>query len=225
MMKTTWKNLLIIPLLLALAAVPAIGQQNTATNNETNSAASVSSPPPSPEDQTATNQSSAKHKKSKDSEDNTQVRIDGTGIHVGGEDPVDINLPHFSQGEDHSVAAGAFVVGVVSIVVPFFFLGVMIGCAIYFKYRRNRTLHETLRTMIDKGVPIPPELVVPPGLIARRRTGTDLRNGMVMLAIGAGIMIFSWRWGLIPALIGVAFLITWKIEKSEEKNNSGSTIK
>jgi len=74
--------------------------------------------------------------------------------------------------------------------------------------------------MIEKGQPIPPELLQsqdPP-----RRPKSDLRSGLVLVGIGIGVGIFLyvqhgnvWPAALIPLLMGVAFLITWKIEANK----------
>jgi hypothetical protein len=91
--------------------------------------------------------------------------------------------------------------------------------AMFFKSRqkRNQELHDTLRSMIEKGVPIPPELIVPPDRI-RRRVASDLRTGIVILAIGAGVTVMIARVGIILVFVGVAFLITWFIEKKNTEN-------
>jgi hypothetical protein len=84
------------------------------------------------------------------------------------------------------------------------------------KLKRTRLLHETLRLMIEKGQPIPPELLhSPDGL---RRPRNDLRNGLVFVSIGLGLGVVlmeqgrEWPIALIPLLIGVALLVTRKLE-------------
>jgi len=85
------------------------------------------------------------------------------------------------------------------------------------RLQQTRLLHETIRAMIDKGQPIPPELLQPP---APRRPRSDLRRGLVFLGIGIGLTVWlaleggtKWPLGLIPLLMGVAFLVTWKVER------------
>ncbi len=99
----------------------------------------------------------------------------------------------------------------------------IVATVMYFRHRRNRMLHETLRGMIEKGVTIPPELLHPQE--PRKLPKSDFRRGLVWIAIGTGLTVFfivghnrAWPIGLIPLLIGVAFLITWKVEGS--KNSS-----
>ncbi len=97
-------------------------------------------------------------------------------------------------------------------------------CALffYFRHRRNQMLHETLRAMIDKGVPIPPELLAAPRESAPPRIRNDFRTGLILVCIGLALMIItrgSYRmpnFGLIPFLIGIAFLIAWKVEQKKK---------
>ena len=105
-------------------------------------------------------------------------------------------------------------------VVMFSFIGVCVWLGVSSRLKRNRMLHETIRQMIDKGQPIPPELLQsqdPP-----RRPKSDLRSGLVLVSVGIGVGIFlflqhenAWPGALIPLLMGVAFLITWKIESNK----------
>ena len=83
--------------------------------------------------------------------------------------------------------------------------------------KRTRLLHETLRLMIEKGQPIPPELLQSPDGLRRPRN--DLRNGLVFISIGFGLGVVllteqthDWPMALIPLLIGVALLLTRKLE-------------
>ena len=90
----------------------------------------------------------------------------------------------------------------------------LVGIILYYKHRRTRILHETVARLAERGMPVPPELLVP----ARRRTG--LQAGLVLLAMGIGMAVFfvevglPWSIGLIPGLMGAALLLAWKIETS-----------
>jgi hypothetical protein len=105
-------------------------------------------------------------------------------------------------------------------VVLFTFIGVCVWLGVSGRQKRNRMVHDTLRLMIEKGQPIPPELLQsqdPP-----RRPKSDLRSGLVLVGIGIGVGLFlvaqhgnAWTAALIPLLMGVAFLITWKIESNK----------
>ncbi|MDQ6630331.1 MAG: DUF6249 domain-containing protein [Verrucomicrobiota bacterium] len=108
---------------------------------------------------------------------------------------------------------------VVVIIATFGFPVVIVGLSAYFRSRKDKMLHETLRQMIEKGVPIPPELLKPSESIRKDRPRSDLRSGLVLIAVGIGLMMMLSAQhkgvGSIPLLIGVAFLIVWKIEQNK----------
>jgi len=141
------------------------------------------------------------------------VRIDHTGVHVGGEEPVDINLPNF--GGPSGVLGP--LLPIISVVMVFGMPVAIVALFVALRHRRNRMMHETLRAMIEKGVPIPPELLAGGGAA---RVGVsngagygnrDLRWGLVLIALGVGVGLMAGKLGLIPFFIGVALLIVWLI--------------
>jgi hypothetical protein len=143
---------------------------------------------------------------------NESVRIDQTGIHVGGDEPVDIKLPNFGS-------EGSFLgplLPIIGVIAPFAtFIGV-IALFVFLRHRRNRMMHETLRTMVEKGVPIPPELLrgggaFPAGSYGAVHPHRDLRSGLVLIALGAGLWIMAGKVGLIPVFIGAALMIVWLV--------------
>lgn len=96
----------------------------------------------------------------------------------------------------------------------------IVALIMYFGFSKNRALHRTVRMMAEKGQPIPPELLAPPTPAVRQRS--DMRRGVVLCMIGLGIMIFfgavneweggSWAIGVIPFVIGLGYLLVWKLE-------------
>jgi len=99
----------------------------------------------------------------------------------------------------------------------------------FLKYREKKDMQQTVRAAIDKGQPLPPELVdamtkdVQKSLPSRLK---DIRRGVIWLATGVGLAAFSvvnemdgggWRDGpfdngllgiaCVPITIGVAFII------------------
>jgi hypothetical protein len=109
----------------------------------------------------------------------------------------------------------------VLIIITLAMFGTIVGCValgVGQRLKRTRMLHETLRLMIEKGQPIPPELLQSPD--GMRRPRNDLRNGLVFVSIGIGFGALllaehesGWPMALIPLLIGVALLVSWKLER------------
>jgi hypothetical protein len=115
------------------------------------------------------------------------------------------------------------IVPIVAMAVPislFAAMVIIVVLVISQRLKKNRMLHETLRAMIEKGTPIPPELLHPQD--APRRPRSDLRSGLALIGIGIALLIAFYHLGsvprglgLIPLLMGVAFLITWKLEANK----------
>ena len=88
----------------------------------------------------------------------------------------------------------------------------------------TRTRQRTIRMMLEKGQPVPAELLVPATRGLRRRS--DVRRGVVWTMVGFGLMIWlaavndweggAWSFGLIPFLIGLGYLIVWKLENKKD---------
>jgi hypothetical protein len=102
---------------------------------------------------------------------------------------------------------------------------VMIVAAImFFSYLKSRSLHRTVRTMVEKGQEVPAALFAPPPVVRAR---SDMRRGVVLLMVGFGLMVFfgavndweggAWSLGIIPFLIGLGYLLVWKMEGSKDK--------
>ncbi len=99
-------------------------------------------------------------------------------------------------------------------------VALIVFLVVAFRFKRAREVQTTLRLMIEKGTPIPPELLTPPE--PRRRAKSDLRGGLVLSGLGLGLAIFllvrendAWALGIIPLLMGVGLLITWKVESKK----------
>jgi hypothetical protein len=88
----------------------------------------------------------------------------------------------------------------------------------------SRMRQRTIRMMVEKGQPVPAELLAPEVRRVRRRS--DVRRGVVWAMVGLGMMIFFgavndweggvWSLGLIPFLIGLGYLIVWKLENKKD---------
>ena len=111
----------------------------------------------------------------------------------------------------------------------------------YFKSRERREMQATVRAAIDKGQPLPPEVIdalsteATKNIPSRRR---DIRRGIIWLAVGIGMAAFSlindlrgfgddWNDGpnfdggllgmaAIPITIGLAFIVLSFFNKNKD---------
>ena len=187
-------------LLLTIIAAPLAAQTDTASEAKADNASAATA-----KGQVATNNPGNEHE---------SVRIDSTGVHIGGEEPVDINVPNWG-------GRLGLLLPILSVLAVFGSPVAILGLFLYFRHRRNKMFHETLRAMVEKGVPIPPELLSGGATLANgsnlgRRGIHDLRNGLILIGLGAGVMLlganagFS-KLGLIPIFIGLAMIAAWLI--------------
>lgn len=105
----------------------------------------------------------------------------------------------------------------------FAMIGAIVALVVFNGTRRRRELQETLRTAIDKGVPLPADSI---DAIVRsiRMPGSsvnDIRVGVIWLAVGVGFGLMGFMIGFeesdafgpmlgiaaIPATIGVAYIV------------------
>jgi len=129
------------------------------------------------------------------------------------------------EGDDHENSKDeipAMVIPLVGIVfLTIFGAPVLIVIAIgIFALLVSRSRQRTIRMMVEKGQPVPAELLAPHTKIVRQRS--DVRRGVIWTMIGLGAMIFFgavnnweegvWSIGLIPFLIGLGYLMIWKLE-------------
>jgi len=129
---------------------------------------------------------------------------------------------------DHEKSSGDIPEKVIPIVLitmlAVFGMPVLIVAVImYFSFSKTRALQRTVRLMVEKGQPVPEALLNPP---PAQRQRSDLRRGVVLVMVGAGLMIFlaavndweggAWSIGLIPFLIGAGYLLVWKLEGKKD---------
>jgi hypothetical protein len=139
------------------------------------------------------------------------------GIIIGG-DHDDVGLDDGKSHED----IPAMVIPLVGIVfLTIFGAPVLIVMAIgLFALLVSRSRQRTIRMMVEKGQPVPAELLAPHTRAVRQRS--DVRRGVIWTMVGLGAMIFFgavneweggvWSIGLIPFLIGLGYLMVWKLE-------------
>lgn len=140
--------------------------------------------------------------------------------------------------------------GILGEMIPIFFMLVIAVLVIgptyiraRFAAREREALHATVRAAIEKGQPVPVELMnslqsaaqTPPPVPTRER---DLRAGIICICAGIGIEIIAYGlWfglsatddtaayiaggavaggGAIPGLIGVGFLLLWYLRRKND---------
>ena len=131
---------------------------------------------------------------------------------------------------------------------PIIIVGLIFGSIVavilgptYFKSRERRELQATVRAAIDKGQPLPPEVIEAMGKEATKNVPSrtrDIRRGIIWLAVGIGLAAFglvgemgwshdgwdgpqhigSGLFGLacIPATIGLAFIVLSFFNKNKD---------
>jgi hypothetical protein len=112
------------------------------------------------------------------------------------------------------------VVAVVGILVGFGMPITVVAMVLYYFLRKARLKHQTILSLAEKGMPVPPELIVAPQ--AAKRASSDLKVGIVLFAAGAGISLFFLEvhgpisLGAIPGLMGIGYMVAWKLEKQPQ---------
>ena len=104
-------------------------------------------------------------------------------------------------------------------------LTLIISLFFWFRFRARSEMQQTIRSAIDKGQELSPELVESLGTSQKRSKYKDLRNGMIWLAVGAGTALFGVAMGQVeeevtaimagvsamPFMIGIAYVIMWRV--------------
>jgi hypothetical protein len=121
------------------------------------------------------------------------------------------------QKQEHGIA------GEMVPIVMFICIVLAIALSLFLGNIRDANRQKTIQAMVEKGVTVPPELLGKPS-----RPATDLRKGLVTIAVGLGIAAFFavftvggmpaglWSLGLIPFFIGVGYLAAYKIESRRD---------
>ena len=179
------------------------------------------SPPPPPPAPVASASATVSVSPVQDLADKIHQRIEKKlkghhGIVIDGDKDEDVDLKNIGDlGERMAVPIVAIVF------MTIFGAPVLIVAVImYFGFSRNRMMHRTIRMMAEKGQPIPPALLAPPTPALRQRS--DMRRGIVLVMVGVGLMVCfgawndweggAWAIGVIPFVIGLGYLLVWKLE-------------
>jgi hypothetical protein len=118
---------------------------------------------------------------------------------------------------------GGAELAVIATIMGIIFGGIMGIAGMFFAHQRKKLAHDVARLALEKGQPVPSEFA---GDEHRRpdRPGTDLnqhdlRGGLVLIGVGAGVYLFLDAvadhrvalLGAVPAFIGIALLVTWLV--------------
>jgi hypothetical protein len=208
------KSLLIICVFLSVMAWKVVGQSPSAAAQTVGSPVATVSPAasvsPSPADESDLEKSiKGKHKKHFHFHvgDHDEDAIDRVMDH-GNNDVPDIAIPIIAIIFFSIFGAPVLIVAVI----------------LYFSMSRTRSLHKTVRMMVEKGQEVPAALLAPPPPAVRQRS--DMRRGVVLMMVGIGLMVFfgacndweggAWALGIIPFLIGAGYLLVWKFDDKKE---------
>ncbi|MDQ6655108.1 MAG: DUF6249 domain-containing protein [Verrucomicrobiota bacterium] len=162
-----------------------------------------------------------------------KTRKHGVNITFGGHDKHDGEdadaVDHSSRSHNSDSDDAAFMaIPIVGIIFTTLFGApvLIVGLIMFFSYWKARSLHRTVRLMVEKGQPVPEALFATPHSPAKQRS--DMRRGVVLLMVGLGLIFFlaavnswgdgSWALGLIPLLIGAGYLVIWRLEGGPKRS-------
>jgi hypothetical protein len=131
---------------------------------------------------------------------------------------------------DDDIPLAVLPIAIIAILTVFGFPVAIVAVIMFSNWAKSRSLHKTVRMMVEKGQPIPPALLSTPAAVsaaAGLRPWYDLRRGIVLMAVGVGVIMFFgisagwgegvWALGLIPGLIGAGYILAWRLAYREEK--------
>jgi hypothetical protein len=99
---------------------------------------------------------------------------------------------------------------------------VFVAGFLFARYKTYEHLNCTLRSLLERGIAVPPELMTP---TVRKDLGwSDLRKGVMWIWFGIALMIFlansfhggAASVGLVPMFIGVAYLLLWFMDRRKQ---------
>ncbi len=113
-----------------------------------------------------------------------------------------------------------FVVGTI-----FGFTAIIVVASMYLGHRARQMRHETIRLALEKGQPLPPEMLAPPR--------PDKTRGVRLIALGIGLGIFLylivpsngtlhghhhvWAVGIILVAVGIGHLLSHWLTRGERR--------
>jgi len=149
----------------------------------------------------------------------------GFGITVDGSDGEE---RHSDRHHGNDIPEAVLPIVIISLLAVFGFPVAIVAVIMFSSWARTRSLHRTVRMMVEKGQPVPPELLSSPAAApVTVRPWYDLRRGIVLVSVGVGVIMFFgisagwdngvWALGLIPSLIGLGYLLAWRLAYRDER--------
>jgi hypothetical protein len=104
----------------------------------------------------------------------------------------------------------------------FGFPAAFVSGVFFARYRTYQQLNQTLRTLMERGAAIPPELLTPP--TTQGLAWSDFRKGVMLIWIGLASMALlavffrgaGFGLGLVPLFIGGAYLMLWLLDRKKQ---------
>jgi hypothetical protein len=103
-------------------------------------------------------------------------------------------------------------------------------CVLFYRHKQTKARYQTLMYLADKGTDLPTQLMTEPRVLFCER-----RRGITMVSIGLGLMASLvalpiqydtghkiaelWGLGLLPLTIGIGYLLSWWLNRRDNKHD------
>ena len=125
---------------------------------------------------------------------------------------------------------GVAIMGIIDVcIAPAIVAIIVVWLVFRNKGKKEEMKFDTLKLMVEKGVPIPEDFsfMEPPPA-----PGASLRRGLILIALGLGIVAFflivnspeAAGLGAIPLFIGLAYLLIWCLERNKNPQSDNRTV-
>lgn len=112
-------------------------------------------------------------------------------------------------------------------IVMFVVIGIVLGLFYFFRYRSRAEMQRTVRIALERGQELSPELIDRLGE-QRHSPTTDLRRGMIAVALALGLGVFGFvldeaeavrpliATAMLPLFVGLAYLALWRMKAGKD---------
>jgi len=147
--------------------------------------------------------------------------MDVESVHIDGLDKLsEFGISHAGGVTGELVG---LILGFTAIVLIFGTPIIIVLAVLRHRWRRQRLVNDVVVKLVEKGQPIPPELFIEP-----IQPKSDLRRGIILVGVGLGLIGFFFFGhggdhdgvgiGFIPLMIGLGYLLSWKLEQGRKVN-------